>query len=384
MHFEIFKQIKNNKKDYIIIFAVMIQSLLLILQTVMINVWKYEPEQTTIYRVSLTAIPMVCAIWVAATRNLSRVFFSFAISIIVLILHAVMFPENAQFIYAQGTRFLLPVVIPSLVCLSLVSNIQLFEKGVYVISWISTFFILYYVYEFFKGTFFFNEYNMPFSYACLLPMTVLYSHRKIYDITASILIFFVVLSIGCRGAALYFIAYVVLDLLLSKSKYRYVAIFLAASFILVLPNIGGFLDSIGISSRTLNMFASGEIGDDSGRDAISNLFFNMLLKNPIVGLGLFGDRAIPNVPYCHNIFLEILLNFGLLFGTLIIMFLGRLVYKTYVAASDENRNKLIRYFCALFLPFLTSDSYLISSGFAIFLGICILIKNNTYRNERIN
>lgn len=384
MHFEIFKQIKNNKKDYIIIFAVMIQSLLLILQTVMINVWKYEPEQTTIYRVSLTAIPMVCAIWVAATRNSSRVFFSFVITIIVLLLHAVMFPENAEFIYAQGTRFLLPVVIPSLVCLTLISDIQLFEKGVYAISWISTLFILYYVYEFFKGTFFFNEYNMPFSYACLLPMTVLYSHRKWYDVIASILIFFVVLSIGCRGAALYFLAYVAIDLFLSKSKYRYVTIVLAASFLLLLPNMGGYLDSIGISSRTLNMLSSGDIGDDSGRDAITSYFVHVLLENPFTGIGLFGDRTIPNVVYCHNIILEIFLDFGLLLGSIIIIMLVRMVYRTFSKATDENRNKMVKYFCALFLPLLTSDSYLISSGFAIFVGICILIKNSTYKNERIN
>ena len=57
--------VKKEIEDKFISFAVMIQSLLAVLQTVMVGVWKMDADSTTIYRVLLTAVPMSIAIVIA-------------------------------------------------------------------------------------------------------------------------------------------------------------------------------------------------------------------------------------------------------------------------------------------------------------------------------
>ena len=52
---------KQLQGDFIISFAVMIQSLLIVLQTIMIGFFYMDADATTIYRVLLTAIPMIIA-----------------------------------------------------------------------------------------------------------------------------------------------------------------------------------------------------------------------------------------------------------------------------------------------------------------------------------
>lgn len=368
---------KQLQGDFIISFAVMIQSLLIVLQTIMIDFFYMDADATTIYRVLLTAIPMIIAMIITIKRNPSRFFIGMIIAFVLLILTIAFFPDNSLYVTSQGFRFLLPVIIPSFLCLSVVYDYSIVEKTLYVISWFSLALISLYVYGYFTGIVHIRGYNMAFSFACVLPFVSFYSHRKIYDYIICVFLFVIVIGIGARGGAFAMAIYVIFDVFQHKSKWRYAILILIMLFIALLPLLEGWFDSIGISSRTLNKMLDDDITSDSGRFGIWGFFWNRLLDQPIIGLGLYGDRGTyGTVPYCHNLFLEILIDFGFIVGGAgILIGLFELI-KLYIHSSNINRNNIIKYFSALIVPLMTSGSYLISSDFAIFVGLCFLINKN--------
>ena len=377
----------QERGDRIIAFAVMIQSLLLVLQTVMIGYFHMDAEATTVYRVVLTAIPMIVAMVITLARNPVRFIVGYIVSIVLLLFTMTVFPENTPFVASQGMRFLLPVVIPSFLCLTVVYDYKIVEKSLYIISWLVMALVLLYIYGFFMGIVFITSYNLAFSFACVLPFVAFYSHRKFYDWIVCFVLFVLVIAIGARGAALCMASYVVFDLFQHKSRGRFLILIIIVTFVVSLPLLNHWLLSIGISSRSLDMLLNGDITSDSGRGFIRRYFINELLEHPFLGIGLFGDRLLEGVVYCHNIILEIFLDFGIPLGGLFV-FVGliKLLF-LYFKSDVVNRNKIIGYFCALVLPFMTSGSYLISSEFAIFVGLCYLINKNqketTIENDSI-
>lgn len=375
----------QERGDRLIAFAVMIQSLLLVLQTVMIGFFHMDADATTIYRVVLTAIPMIVAMVIALARNPVRFIVGYIVSVVLLLFTMAIFPDNTPYVMNQGLRFLLPVVIPSFLCLTVVYDYDIVERTLYIISWFVMVLVLFYIFGFFTGVVSITSYNMAFSFACVLPFVAFYSHREYYDRIVCFVLFILVIAIGARGAALCMASYVVYDLFQYKSKWRFLLLVVIVAFIVLLPLLNSWLYSIGISSRTLDMLLSGEITSDSGRSSIRKYFINQLVEHPFFGIGLFGDRLLDDVPYCHNVLLEIILDFGIPIGGLL-LFVGLIkLISIYFHSDSDNRNILVGYFCALMLPLMTSGSYLISSNFAIFLGLCFLInrQNNLDPNDSV-
>ena len=371
---------KYNRGDIIISIAVMIQPLLIMVQHAMIMLFNMNADTTTIYRVVLTAIPMVPAIIIGFRRKSMLFFFSYFVALSLMGFTMAFFPDNTPFVISQGTRFLLPVVLPSLLCLLCVKNVIIVEKVIYIVSWIIAVLVLVFLISLITGFAAFVDYNMSFSYACLFPMVVLFSRRHIFSVTASLMIFVMVLMVGARGPALYFIIFVFFDLLQHRSRLTPLLIIAIVAFAFFLPEITNWMSSIGINSRTINMYQDDTLASDSGRSSIRSFFINLLIKSPFIGIGLFGDRIYGDYVYCHNLFLEILLNFGLPLGGIIIISIFLYVVRTYRHSSVQNRNKIIAYICALVLPFMTSGSYLIGGEFATFIGLTYLISNENKKS----
>ena len=170
-------------------------------------------------------------------------------------------------------------------------------------------------------------------------------------------------------AFLIFIAY---DIVQSNKKMIFPVAILAIIVIGGMSTIMEFFGRLGFQSRTLNMFATGDFSSSSGRDEIYNKMINVMWDHPF-GIGIFGDRVYLNGLYCHNIFLEIALNFGL------IVFLGILVYsivkfvKVYKASNKVYRNILVLFLVVGFIPLLISGSYLTDYNLGLFIGILTLI-----------
>ncbi len=373
---------ENNRShtDFFIAFAVLWQSFLVILQQILISVFYIPADNTTIYRVLLTAIPLSVAIGITLNRQWPIFLLVYGITIIVLLLNEIVFPQNEEFLWPLSLRFLLPIVIPSALCLMFISNVEVVEKVIYKISWGTTLLTLFYVVNFFLGTIKLASYNMSFSYALLLPILTLYSKKNVYSLIAAAFLFITILAIGSRGAAIVFVLYVIYDISQSNKKKAIILFILSGVFLFMIPLLAQWLQNIGISSRTLNLLISGNINYMSGRDWIYNKMINVFWNNPLTGIGLFGDRFYLGT-YSHNLILELFLNWGLIGATLIIFFFLSKIVLTFKQSDKNYKNILVKYFFAGVMPLMVSGSYLTDYDLGIFIGILFLIsKDNKKKN----
>lgn len=361
--------------DYIIAFAVFIQPILILLQHLLINVFYMATEQTTVFRVLLTALPMAVAILLSVKRSPLLFSMVYLFAFILFVFNILLFPNNEPYMMSEGLRFFLPVVVPSVLCLVSIKNKEVIENVMFVTSIIVAVEVIIYAASLIAGVFIFSHYNMSFSYACLFPMLMLYSRKKLIPIVISTFLFLVVLAIGSRGAAFFYIIYVVIDLLTNRKGNNYFPALLFIAFIVSWSYLGDYYHSLGISSRTMAL-AENDISHSGGRENIASYVFDQLMQSPVEGLGLFGDRYYLNGGYCHNIFLEILLDFGIILGSIILVTLFVSIVLVYLSSSKEDRKRIIMYYMAFVAPLMFSESYLISNSFFIFIGLLFIIHNN--------
>lgn len=90
-----------------------------------------------------------------------------------------------------------------------------------------------------------------------------------------------------------------------------------------------------------------------------------IFQHPIVGHGIGAEYTILGT-YSHNIFLDIILQGGFIFGGLFIILF---IFKAIMAfVNEEDKLFFFVLFCYGFVPLLISGSYLSSMSFWIFLG----------------
>lgn len=366
----------REKVDYYIALSVFLQSFLVIFQQILIAVLGMDPESTTIYRALLSAIPMSIAIFISLKRRFLLFVKTYIVVMCILVINTFLYPQNSEFLWEGSLRFLLPLVIPSALCLMTIGNLDIVEKALYYVSWATFGLVLLYVIAYISGGFEFDGYNMAFSYGCLLPMISLYRKKQKISLLASFLLFLVVIAIGSRGAAAVFLCYLLVDIIQNN---RRMVFFLLGGMIIGIVCLSSFsewLDSIGIHSRTLMLLAE-DAGHDSGRGELYAMFLQIMQEHPL-GLGLFGDRIFLSGLYCHNIFLEMLVNWGYMGAIILWLIMIVKLWQIYTYSSHVNRNRIICYTLVLIAPLMVSSSYLINYNFGIYCGLLYLISKEKY------
>lgn len=367
---------RKEKVDRFILIAVLLQPLLILLQWLMIDVLHMPEEQTTVYRVVFSAVPMSVAIVFSIFRRPFMFIGTYLIAIVILLLHSFIFPENAPYLWRESLRFTLPMVISSALCVITVGRIDLFERVLYVISWVAVVEIAIYVISYLRGDFLIDNYNMSFSYACLFPMISLYRKRKSLPVLFSLLIFIIVVAIGSRGAAIIFTVYLIFDILQRNRKLLIPLVVLVLSINALLPLLVDIFDTIGIHSRTLAHFTTGQMGRVDDRNPLYALGVNSVLTSPFLGVGLWGDRVLINGSYVHNIVIEILMDFGLLIGGVLIIFFILIGVFKFLRLDKKHKNDFVAYTLMCIAPLMFSSSYLILPEFGIYVGLMTLLFNN--------
>lgn len=139
-----------------------------------------------------------------------------------------------------------------------------------------------------------------------------------------------------------------------------VAIVILVSFTKIVMGMALLLQRIGISSRNVMSVINGSITDDSGRTRLYQIAWDLIRTGGPFGNGIYGDRVeISSVTtmwigYCHEIVLEILVDYGWLIGGLLLVLMARKIVVIIISEDSEWRN--------LFIIFLISASQLILSG----------------------
>lgn len=218
------------------------------------------------------------------------------------------------------------------------------------------------------------SYSMSFGYDMMLPsMVFLYyamRDKKLWHWALSIMCILMILVAGSRAPLLWILVFFTVMLIRGflTSKVKVIWGLTVPVFLLIylkLEDLIGFLvvflQRFGISARSMNMLLAGSINDDNGRAAIYEMSIEMIKNMEFYGYGLYGDRyVIGNYyfwGYPHNIFLEILLTFGVLGGGLLIFFLLYQGVRTLLKCQDDDWLDLFLIFLACSLKLLLSDSY---------------------------
>lgn len=125
------------------------------------------------------------------------------------------------------------------------------------------------------------------------------------------------------------------------------------------------------SFRILDMLQLGEISDDSGRGDIYSVITEGIYQKLVLGYGIGGDRILTDHAYAHNIFLEFICHFGLIFG---ILFLGIIIYYIIQGIFDPDKNMgaiCVILFAGAVSRLAFSSSYVLSPDLFLLLGMIL-------------
>ncbi len=238
-----------------------------------------------------------------------------------------------------------------------------------------------------------GTYSMTMSYYMLLPtitfLKELFDRYSLKHLLLSTISIFLMLAIGSRGAIMCLAVYILLYHMINFRKGNFGKVVLNILFMFViiigfiylkdiLMVINSVLNEYGIYSRSINLFLRDEV-HLSGRQILYEEIIGLIFLNPLIGIGISGDRAYLG-GYTHNIFLEILSGFGVIFGALIIILLAFIIFRSLSGKDKYKSNLSLVWLCIGLVPLAVSGSYLTDFQFWIFLGLAIRKNSNVKTN----
>lgn len=198
-----------------------------------------------------------------------------------------------------------------------------------------------------------------------------------------------IVILGNRGSAIclaiFLLAYI---LLYTRGKRAKAVIIIAAAFaayLFITSSFGiqiitQFLSRFGISSRNLTKLADGTLGE-SGRDYIYEFYRNMAKEHWFAGVGI-SHSWVDGYP--HNIFLEVLCQYGYILGGILIAVFAIKSLKILLNKTDKTIGEIYLIFLVNgFGPLLFSGSYLTYPWFWTMLGI-MFVFSKEIKNRRLN
>ena len=239
------------------------------------------------------------------------------------------------------------------------------------------------------------DYNLSFGYNLTFPCIIfIYKFiicKKNFYIIPSLISIYLILIYGNRGAMLVVFLYVFLILLRSLNKINLCKkIFIILGTIIVFVIFEKFYDQLlmflfrkindyNIDSRSIRMMINGKFAEDNGRDVIWRAVIDAIKSKPLLGYGILGDRPfvepIHYVGYSHNLFLEIIVSFGII-GYVIIFYLLKGSFNMIFKCDDRKSNDLFIVLFAVSCQLLISMSFWYVWQFWAAIGVYINYQRN--------
>jgi len=294
---------------------------------------------------------------------------------------------------------LIIICVPLFLLSLSIDSYEILLNSIYKVSIIIIFLAnIVFVIFYFKNIFF--DY-MSFSYDLLVPAVICFYksilNKKRNCLVFSCFSFFIIAIGGCRGALLCLGLFLLLFyLFISKKKITINTFFISITIIfslsfmivyfeLVVDLISSIFSKHNYQSRIMEKIIVGEFFKSQGRDEIYSAVWAGICEKPFLGYGLFGDRKVvsykcgsyPDGTYSHNIVLEILCEFGFVFGSLILICIFLLIFNFF-----KNNKKNVKFdFCVILiscelLKLFYTGSYLVSPLFWLFLGLLLNRRDN--------
>lgn len=252
----------------------------------------------------------------------------------------------------------------------------------------------------YKGNEIRNTYNLDFGYnvafCCIVFLYIFWKSKKISYICALLVGVLIMIMGGSRGAFLEivfaFVLFFIQKWRTTKAHGRKIEVISVAIIgILAITNIGFekiqeiivlIAGRLHISGRLVEMILSGEILNDSGRDRIWGIAWEIIKENGRKGAGFYGDRYIIGKSYywgyCHNIFLELWIDYGTVVGTALIAVLVMSIFWMFIKSHDEEWTTVLIIFLSCCVKLYLSNSFWYHKFFWGLLGVLGLwIKQNS-------
>ena len=223
--------------------------------------------------------------------------------------------------------------------------------------------------------------------------------RNLYYLIPVGISFFIILMSGSRGPLLcglllFFLVFIVQNRFSRKTVFAVLAAFIA--YIIysiyqyeILTWFLDFFNKISVSTRSVEILLSKDIAVDEVRDSLRNTSLQYAIQHPLWGSGLLNDRvylyrmgiitsstATVYGSYSHFFFAEVLMQFGLFPGCILIFILFINLWKRiFKAVSVSEQNIFIISVTVGFLPLLVSRSWFTFSLFYLLLGLLFSAKS---------
>lgn len=239
--------------------------------------------------------------------------------------------------------------------------------------------------------------DMNFAYTlCILVCSLIAMSQKT-DSVFIIIGFMCMFVAGARGPLVCVLTAMILNIVLNrKSKKTFIYIFIGiVAIVLVQTNllsvllneVGSIFAKFGITNlRILDFYNEGNMADTSGRNDLHEIVIEAILQRPFLGLGVGADRMLLDGSYVHNIVIETISSFGVLFGGLFLFCFAVIIFRTLFSKNANLKIIAFVFLTSIVLKLFFSLSILNCREFSIFLGICIsgLIKESRTREIPIN
>ena len=227
-------------------------------------------------------------------------------------------------------------------------------------------------------------YNLlPF--ACLLLWNAI-TRGGLIHWALSIVAVFLLFSLGTRGPIICLVFFLSFYLIVFK-HYKYNVLvkvlivvigYLIYNFATEIALSFSVISSqLGLSTRVFDSIVTNEmmnIQESSGRDVIFGSVINTLTnQNILFDAHLYADRLFSDFSshYAHNLELELLCDFGLIGGGIIILLLIWFIFRAFRSVwGSPARVLLLVLFSSSIVMLQVSGSFLVSTVFWLFIGMC--------------
>lgn len=314
------------------------------------------------------------------------------------------YPETKVYLMEYETQFLywsLPFFL-----LGVATNFQKCQRLLYVLSVLSIFLQLL---SLFSSGVHVNDSgemeDMGRSFG-ILPSVLFMIWRAIEDksglsISMAILGVLVVVFMGTRGPLSVVMLFFAIFLFFfcqfkHPARSRAIIVILSILGLIFIDNLFEIImnlsSNLGFSIRALESFASSEniselFEKSSGREVIYENLINAIGEAPFWGYGPGSDHIYTGFyeVYAHNIILEMLIEYGVVPGSIILFLIIAFITIAIIKSNDHDTKIFLLIFVFTgFVALLTNGVYWTNRYFFFLIGLCVSVIRNSKHNFSLN
>ena len=231
--------------------------------------------------------------------------------------------------------------------------------------------------------------------AIVISMGVLFDRFSFLHLLNIVISGFIIFSMGARGPLLCIVVYIALKTLLKSGGQigKMTAIIAGGGMAFyiyhntqqVLVVLQKWIISLNLSDRLVSKLLAGTFLEDTARNQLFDIAKTYVLNHPLIGTGIISDRLVVAKLmgertseaigwYPHNIVAEIMMQFGIVIGAVLLSVISLLIGKALLKESSTTEKDVVCIFVAIgIVPLMVSESYITNGLFFALMGLCVNI-----------